>query len=243
MTLFLVKEGGLLPNVVQRLTALAGSPEAAVAKESMSDRLLNAAVNIAETNPAIVERISGTIERIIARVLPEPRTTAPVRQPQARQLQPGPAPFQGGRVEPLAQAPQVVESYDAPGPIETLDPSIPEAEDQDIMDILEDLFTLLTSDDKLVVDHPTFQQLRREYPVKFNMALKIIATQPLDDIIEWIKDKSPLYTSMLENPRLGPYYRQRLSELQILCQTPRQPQPVPQVNNDNAQTNEPPQAS
>ncbi len=235
LTLLLVKEGGLLPVVVGKLAALAGAPEAATAKETWQERLLNAGVHIAETNPAIVERVSGTLERIVNRILPAPQNErAQPWQPQpqfypeqARELQPSRAPH---------PQPPPVNNSDLPGsPDDTEEEG---EEDPELMAILEDLFTLLTTNEPLTATHPIFLELQKDYPLKFRMAITLIASQPLPDIIDWIKEKSPLYEAMLESPGMGPHYERRLAELQALARSPApQPEQHAPIANDEKENN------
>jgi len=201
LTLLLVKEGGLLPTVVQKLATLAGAPETATVKETWQERLINAGVSLAEKNPAIVERVSNTLERIVARVLPGSTSSATEPPPPAPRYQ-------------IAQ-PQAIPSHPSQ---QAHGPQSEDNDEEDLMNITEELFTLLTSNDDLTASHPVFLQLKQEYPLRFPFYVKVIASQSLDDLIAWISDQSPLYEALLTNDTTGPRYRERLAALQKLCQ-------------------------
>lgn len=217
--LLLLNQGGLLATLMDKVTTLAQSPEAAAVKETIGERAINAGLRIAETNPAIVERISSTLERIVDRVLPNPNApvtvAANIQPPQSQQTRVS-APH------PVQLPPPGPTAPDAPEPDDT-------DVDDDIMDIVEQLFTLLTDTRPFDVNDPVFVELRETYPLKFAAAIRMIATQPLDQIVTWLKTQSPVYESLLNGPVTSEHYTNRLAELQQFCRTP--PAPAPQNNN------------
>lgn len=233
LTLFLVKEGGILPGVIGKLTALVGSPETVTAKESWQERAINAGLNIAQSNPAIVERVSATIERIVDRVLPN--THAPVNV--ASNIAAPAPPQQYTPPQAIQLPPPGPSAPDAPDPGNDDSDEL----DDDIMDIIEQIFTLLSDTRPFRADDPVFVILRQEHPVKFTMAVKMIAAQPLDDVIEWIKSQGSLYEALLDGPVTGPHYRERLATLQQFCRAPA-PQPnaqeTSQTENQSAPADE-----
>lgn len=250
LLLMLVKEGGILPGIMTKISALAGAPEAAAVKETLGERALNAAMTLAETNPAIVERVSDTLERIVNRLLPPPEPR-PGPQPQ-----PQPAGYVGGRVERLTPQGRELQSYDIASPYPAPAPApqgystnpgggIPETpqpddndldgddQDDEIMTILEDLMALLTSDRPLTENDPVFVQLQQEYPARFRLAVMAIGSQTQDELIGWIASKSPLYGEMFKSPVHGPHYRRRLTELQRLCRPVPPPQDLTHAETHN----------
>lgn len=246
LTLLLVKQGALLPSIVQKITTLAGAPEAATIKETWQERGINALLQIAQTNPAIIERVSGVVERIVERVLPNPRAPvniAPNLQ-QSRPVQHAPA----QRANPTLAAPPVTQYTENPDAPEDERPDVDE--DEDIMDIISSLFTLVNDTRPFTTTDPVFRELSQAYPQKFRGALIMIATQPLDSIIAWLSTQDPLYESLLTSPITAGHYRARLAELQAFCKAqsaPAQPAtpsapatPAPVVNLDQLddETNE-----
>jgi len=227
LTLMLVNEGGMLPGIVSKIAALAGAPEAAVAKQSLGERALEAGMRIAETNPAIVERISSTLERIVNRILPaDPRAPVSVAaniQPSSQASAPQPQ-----QITPAPPIGAIEPAPDTPNPDDG-----PEVDDDEIMDIIEQLFTLLSDTRPFTVDDPVFVELRQAYPLKFRMAVQLIATQPLDAVIEWIKTQGTLYEALLDSPISGKHYASRLAELQQFCRTPAAPPQPATASNEN----------
>lgn len=214
--LFLFKQTDFLSNVYGKMSEMATQAAGAgVAKDpTLRDRALDALVTVATNNPQIVERVGGVLERIIARLLPDPRFDNPPLQPPSY-YQPQPPSQQ----QPQAQTQASYTSPNPGGMPEAPDPD-DETEDDDTMDILDQLAALLNSNEVLTLDAPVIQQLIREYPIKARLTLRMIANQPLDDIINWIKDTGgPLYVSLLDGPASGPFLRQRLSEFKALCET------------------------
>lgn len=239
LTLLLVKEGNLLPTVVGKLATLAGAPEAAGTKQTWSDWLKDTGGELLRTNPEIGERITNTLANVVTLVLdrlPGKQAEQPP-QPQRPQL----VPYSGGRVEPFTPRadvntglPEVPQPDDDDDDDQPIDESLEDA----TMIILEDLLGLLSGNEPLVPDHPVFINLARRYPVVFPQAVNLIAAQPLDAIILWVKGKSPLYANMFDSEVTGPHYRARLQELQTLCKAPAPaaPPPQPELANDATQT-------
>lgn len=213
LTLMLVKHGGIMPNVLQRITSFSQSPDtaAAIEKTDWKERGVNALMSLVETNPAIVDRVSGVIERIVNKVLPDPRA------PQAPQFQTAPPPQQ------LQPAPPALANPSAP---QAQNPEDDEAEDDEIMAILEDLFSLLSSNKPLTANDPVFAGLARDYPVKFRMAITLIGSQSVEDIIAYLSAQNPLYDALLAGPATGPHFRARIVELKALIEASKQPQPA-----------------
>lgn len=232
LTLLLVKRGDVLSQITQRVTSLAQAPDNTPEKLDWKDRGLNALVGLVETNPVIVERVSSIIERIVNRVIPDPRTP----QPSAY----NPTPYQGGRIETTPQAlpPSPLPPQQITGIPET--PHLDEDNDQDaeIMDILERLFELFSDTRPITANDQVFIDLRQAYPLKFKIAIGLIKKTDLPDLVAWISEQSPLYETMLTSPATSPHYIARLKELKTLVDSLGQPQ--------TAQTaqiiHEPPQA-
>lgn len=237
--LFILGQPGMLDGIFGSMATLA--QKAASASEpsapTLKDRALDAAVQIVTTNPAIVDRLSGVTERIFARLLPDPRYDAPLPPPPGYYPQSQPV---------YAPQPQ-------PAPVSASGPDLPEApdqddglgeDDQDTVDILDDLLTLLNSNDPLTLNPPppVIAQLIKDYPIKARVALRMIAAQPLDDIIEWIKDTGGKpYVSLLDGAS-GPFLRGRLAEFKRECESQQQkvktkeaaPAPAPETETPTA---------
>jgi hypothetical protein len=212
LTLLLVREGGVLPKVVSRLTDLVGSPETATGKETWSEWLKRTGGTLLETHPEIGERITNTVANVITLVVN--RLPGNPQQPHQQQQQA----YSGGRVEPIRQ-PARLQAVPPPQSANPADSNEQEIEDATMV-ILEDLISLLSGTEPLAADNPIFVRLNKEYPIVFQQAVALIARYPLDLIISWIKEKSTLYASMFDSPVTGPHYRQRLTELKILCSQP-----------------------
>lgn len=222
-TLFLLGKTDFLGSIFGKMTDLAQQAGSVTREPSWKDRAIDAGFELATKNPAIVERLGGVVERIVARVLPDPRLDG-IPQPQFPQHQPTQPPQQTYQTEPL--------------PVETAKPE--DGQDDDTMDIIEELTALLNSATPLTLADPLFLDLQKRYPVKFRIAIKAIASFSLDDVIEWIKDTGgPVYVSMLEGPYSGPYLRQRLSELQGLIMEGKKKHDEKQGTTTTAPTPEP----
>lgn len=213
-TLFLLGKTDFLGSIFGKMTELAQQAGSVAKEPSWKDRAIDAGLELATKNPAIVDRLSGVVERIVARVLPNEPSPLPSYQPQVFQPQPQQY-VQYGQPQPPLQA-----------GIGDFDPGLPEApvpddDEDDDMDIIERLTTLLNSETPLTLEDPTVRQilgeLKQEYPDKLSKAFEMIAAYPLSAIILWIKKTGgPMYVSLLDGPASGPYLRQRLGELQTL---------------------------
>lgn len=233
--LLLLNQGGLLPALMTKLTALAQSPETITKEQSWKERAIDATFQLAQNNPAIVERLSGTLERIINRVLPDPR--APVNV--AANLQPSqqsPQPQLAHNSQSEIRNPKFF-APDGPNP-DAPDTNPDPDDDEDIVDIVESLFELLSDTRPFSVNDPVFTELREAYPQKFAGAMQMIANVPIDAVIEWIKTRSSLYEAMLDGPVTGPHYRARLAELQAFCRAPGPSPAIAIEQPDNEQPNE-----
>lgn len=235
LTLLLVKRGDVLSQITQRVTSLAQAPDNTPDKLDWKDRGLNALVGLVETNPAVVERVSGIIERIVNRVLPEQHNAPGSYQQQPPQQNPqsyyqNPAPY----AQPPAQLPPAQA-------MPTGLPELPEPDEQedeqdaDIMDILQELFTLFSDTRPIRLDDPVFIELRKRYQIKFRVAVGLIQKTPLPDLVAWICEQSPLYETMLMSPATSTHYIARLKELQdlvIAAAQPAQAPPPPQIQHE-----------
>lgn len=214
--LYLLGNSGtdFIGQIFGKLTDLAQQTAGVTKEPTLKERALDAGMEIIKTNPVIVERVSSVVERIVARVFgSDPRFDAVGAPPALPPLPPGYV-----YAQPQQQPPAPV-GFDP----ETAPPDAPEDEqidpnsDGDIMDILDGLVTLLNSDKPLQLSDPLFVHLRQTFPLKFRLAVGMIASQPLDLIVDWIKENGgPLYVSLLDGPASGPFLRQRLSQLQLL---------------------------
>lgn len=211
--LYMLGNTDFMGSMFSKLSDLAQQTAGVTKEPTIKERLIDAGLELATRNPAIVDRLSGVVERIVARVLPDPRYDGlPQTQPQ-QQFQP--------------QSPPLTYQPPAPPPTQAgigdFDPGLPEApidteqDDEDLMDILDSLVTLLNSDKPLTPNDPVFSELYRRYPLKYRIAIGLIASSPLPEIIEWIKETGgPLYVSLLDGPASGPFLRDRLAQLQQL---------------------------
>lgn len=217
--LFLFKQTDYLSTMFSKMKDLSQTVENP-GPSSWRERLTDAAVGLATSNPQVLGQVSSIIERIVARIFPNPNTTqpAPVNQPAPRQQQFQPAPIQQ---PPSTFQPLPIQSglpqFEAP-------PS-PEDIENDEMEIIEEIITLLSNTEPLDANSPVFVELRKEYPVMFPAMVQIIAVQPLDAVVSYIAGKSDLFDSLL-NPATpgGQHLRKRLGELQALCQAAIQAQ-------------------
>lgn len=217
--LFLLSKTDFLGSIFGKLSSLAeqAATVTATKEPTIKDRALDAAVNIITNNPAIVERLSATFERIVARVLPDPRidTPAPPYYYPPQQQPGAPQPPPSAPTQPAQ--PGTEYQPDTPNPNDELTISL---EDDDLMTILDELTALLNSNEPLTLDSPVIAELLKDYPVKARIALRTIASESLDDIIEWIKDTGgPLYVSLLDGPASGPFLRERLAAFKQVCET------------------------
>lgn len=248
LTLLLVKEGGLLTNVVGKITALVGSPDTVGTKQTWSDWLKDTGGELLRTNPEIGERITNTLANVVTLVLdrlpgkqqPQPQSST---QSPPQQLQS----YSGGRIEPLAPRavvntglPEVPQSdEEEEEDYETLDQANDDVDlENDTMVVLEDLIGLLSGSEPLRNDHPVFIRLHTEYPIVFQQAISLIAQYPLESIILWVKSKGSLYANLLNGETTGPHLRKRLQELKDLANAPAptQSEVSPNVEQQETQT-------
>lgn len=208
--LFLFQQTDFLGSLFGKMKEMSAvSVPEAVTPATWKERGIEAFVGLAESNPAIVERLSNTLERIVARILPDPiapQQQAPVYYQQAPQYLPPPPPAQP---QPQPQPASPVAASTAP-----VDPS----QDPEIMTILDEFIALLNSDEVLHKNHPVFIKLSKAYPPKFKGAVRMIARSDLDSIIEWVGAQNPLYESLLTSPRTGAFLHERIAELQRVFQ-------------------------
>ena len=240
--LYILNNGGLIPALMEKMTAIAGAPEATTVKETLGERVITAAMKIAETNPALIERLSNTMYSIVDRILPAnpraPVTVSPNLQPQPVRHPPGVranvpiAQTSGDVLGPPAQSWQDPDE-DPEGGAEPEDES-----DPDLMDILDSMLELLTDARPFVANDPVIVELSKTHPVKFRMALQLIATQPIEAIIQWIASQSTLYETLLTSAATAPHFRARLLELQAFCKAPPAPPMATNAETENNQTAE-----
>jgi hypothetical protein len=206
--LYLLRQApSLLPNMFGQMAELQrGLIDAASnsAKEpTMKDRLIDAGLELATKNPAIVDRISSTLERIINRLLPPPTETAAPPPPAVHYL---PQQQTAPQPPPPPRTP-VTDTANEDG-----------EEDEEIMIILDELLKLLNSRKELTANDPVLIALYQRYPLKFRAAASLIASQSLDDIIAWVCAQDSMFDNLLTSEVSGPYLRQRIAQLQIVFQ-------------------------
>ncbi len=171
----------------------------ASAKEpTWKDRMIDAGLELATKNPAIVDRLSSVAERIVAMVtnalLPSTFAQAPLPPPPASPIQSAPTP--------------------APAPY--TDRTEPEDESDTVMSLIDDVVTYLNNDKPIDLNDPIFKDLEKAYPKHFPRIMAAIASMPIPTIIEWIdQNGSDLHRSLLSGPVTGPFLKGRLEELQI----------------------------
>jgi hypothetical protein len=221
--LFLFKNTNFLSGVFEKMATVAATATEAPSA-NWRDRAIDAAVEIAKSNPAVVERVSETIERIISTIFPPRHAPAPAPQvvyhPPAVRVEPQPQPPSAGPVH----------VPDAPEPDD-------EEEDDELMTIIEDLIGLLSGTEPLRHDHPLFMELAQQYPFKFKSVIRIVATQPIDEIVAWLIASGPdVAAALLESEATGPHLRKRLAELQMLSRTPPPPQPEEREQSNGNET-------
>jgi hypothetical protein len=89
--LTLMRETGAAQEFFRAMRELIATPEQVAEPVNWRDKVLE----VASQNPQIIERVSNTIERIVARVLPNPRTvsvvTAESTAPIAERINPDPS--------------------------------------------------------------------------------------------------------------------------------------------------------
>jgi hypothetical protein len=219
--LYVFKNTDVLGTVIAKVKEASAAADPVPADSTTwKDRGIEALVGLAQTNPAIVDRVSGVLERVVTRIFPDP-VPAPAyypqpyaQQPTPQQLQPAPQP--PPQPQPASEQPSIVEK------------------DMEIMDILQEFITLLNSSKQLEKNDPVFKKLQRKYPLKFRAIVRLIAASPLDSIIDWVKLQDPIYKSMLESDVSGPFLHNRIGELQIVFQdaikgaeAAKQPPPAP----------------
>lgn len=207
--LYLLGNTDFLTNIFGKMTELA--THAAATNEpkepTWRDRAIDGAIEVFKSNPAVVERVSTTVERIIARILPDPR----------HDTQPIPLP-----VYPDSSQPQPQPQYAPPVEAAFEDTTDPDDEADEDMDILDRLINLLKADTPLTWKNPLLTELLNNYPLKMKYALRMIAASTVTEIVEWIKDNgSELHAGLLDDPRLGPHLHARLAELKALCDAGR----------------------
>jgi hypothetical protein len=102
--LTLMKETGIAQEFFRAMRELIATPEQAVEPESWRDKLMQ----VASQNPQIVERVSATLERIVARILPPARTisAAAASRPSMTSALPNPIPSQAPDVPNASTPPQ-----------------------------------------------------------------------------------------------------------------------------------------
>lgn len=208
-TLFLLSKTDFLGSIFGKMTELAQQAGSVAKEPSWKERALDVGLELATKNPAIVDRLSGTLERIVTAIFPPAKATAP--QPQIYyqpQPPPQPAPWQ----QPQQPPPAPAQSADEPeAPVKD------DEQEDETMDILDALLALVNSNQPLSLQHPVIVELYQRYPAKFKLAAGMIIKYPLENIIDWIKTTGGTpYIIMLDGPASGPFLRQRLGELQQL---------------------------
>lgn len=106
-------------------------------------------------------------------------------------------------------------------------PQPQDAEDDEDMAILDELFAMLNDTREITGEDEVFKTLQRDHPIKFKMYVRMIASADETQIIEFVSGQSPLYESLLSSPVTGPHLRQRLEVLRQLCIKAVTPPPAP----------------
>ncbi len=213
LALSLLKQGDLLPTLVERISSLTQAPDR-MESATWKDKFADAAVNLVTHNPQIVTTVTDIISRatIALATAFAPRgnqqTIAaepiPIQHPPAQRaaqaLPPRPPrPLQG--VNGLSETPQLEDDDNL---------------EEDEIEMMEDVTKLLLSDKPLSFSDSVIVDLREAYPVMFDKAMQGIAAMPSMMVIQYLCSKSDFCADMFNSPRHGGYLKQRLEELKTL---------------------------
>jgi hypothetical protein len=110
--LTLMRETGAAQEFFRSMRELIATPEQVAEHVNWKDRMLE----VASQNPQIVERVSSTLERIVARVLPNPRIAPPAKTVSSAPVSErrNPAPAQSSRESTLSAPPSQTNQSPAP---------------------------------------------------------------------------------------------------------------------------------
>ncbi len=213
LALSLLRQGDLLPTLVDRISSLAQAPDR-IESATWKDKLAEAGIQLVTHNPQIVATVTDIISRATVAV-------ASAFAPRNQQFISEPVPVHA----PPAQraAPQMYPAPQQPPQqaVNTGLPEAPEPEDEDDMedaeiDMMEDIIKLLLSDKPLDLNDPVITGLREDYPAIFERAMQGIAVMPPMVIIQYLCSKSDFCADMFNSPRNGPHLKARLTELKSL---------------------------
>lgn len=219
----LLKSGNMLPNVIERLSNLAQSPEKQL-ESSWKDKAVDMIGNVVTERPEIVPQLLGVavngikeLGSVLARafvpnaaqiITAEPIIHNPanapsvVHHPPAQRANPQVAP-----VPPRAPSVNGLEETD-----QASDHDLDQDDPEDIM--MQAITEYLMSEKPINLQDKVFKDLQLIDPGLFAQALGLFATLPLDNIINYIGTKNKFALDMLMDKRQGAYLRQRLQELQ-----------------------------
>lgn len=215
----LLKSGNMLPNVIERLSNLAQSPEKQL-ESSWKDKAVDMIGNVVTERPEIVPQLLGVavngikeLGSVLARafvpnaaqiITAEPLPVNPpvIHHPPAQRANPQVAP-----VPPRAPSVNGLEETD-----QASDHDLDQDDPEDIM--MQAITEYLMSEKPINLQDKVFKDLQLIDPGLFAQALGLFATLPLDNIINYIGTKNKFALDMLMDKRQGAYLRQRLQELQ-----------------------------
>lgn len=211
-----------LSQVIAKIGAAINTP-AEAANPTWKDK----AFDYLMQNPTVGNQITGILDRAVAalaNMLPAgPPPPPPTPRPYVEQAPPPP------------HQPSNAQQWSAPLPPDApTDEPLDDDEDEN-MEILDELFTLIVSGDPITIELPIFQQLAVDFPKTFPLFVQGLARTPHALVLTATKNQSPLYKSLLEGPD-GERLAARVAEVQTLAvtwvsaaQQPATPTPKPDV--------------
>lgn len=237
LALSLLRQGDLLPTLVERISSLAQAPDR-IESATWKDKLADASIQLVTHNPRIVATITDIISRATvafatafapraqqSQVVAEPIV---IQHPPAQRVPAPQLPYQGGRVEPLtSSSPQALDGL--PETNQPIDDGLDVDEDAEI-DMMEEIVKLLLSEKPLDLQDPIILDIREAYPKIFDTAMAGLATMPSATIIQYLCAKSDFCADLFNSQRNGLYLKQRLEELKTLL---GQPINAAQATNEN----------
>lgn len=218
LTYDLLKQGNLLPNVIERLTNLAQAPEKA-AESGWKERAVEMVGEAVMKNPEIIGQVSQVAVTAITGLATAlgrafmPRTTQIIT---AEPIPPAPAPIVRHAPAQRATAPIPQSVNGLPETDQPDDHELDRDDDEPTDILIQALTEYLLSEEQLNLRAPILIELQTNYPNEFAQALGLFATMPLSSIINYLGNQNEFAGKMLTDSRNGPYLRNRLEQLQIL---------------------------